>query len=188
MELNRRLFACLGVVSLAACATGSGSEEDAAAKRTEIDTKASTALDALYTEDSNAKALAAEAKGILVFPDVIKGGLFGFTGEGGTGVLQKEGASAGYYSLAGGGIGLALGIQSYSQVLLFMTDEALAEFESGVGWEAGVDGSVAVLDMGASGDIDTSNIQEPIIGFIFGESGLMASATIEGTKYTKLDL
>ena len=71
---------------------------------------------------------------------------------------------------------------------MFLTDEALASFRDSSGWEAGVDGSVAVLQTGASGEIDTTNISAPVVGFAFGEQGLMADASIEGSKYTKLEL
>jgi lipid-binding SYLF domain-containing protein len=71
---------------------------------------------------------------------------------------------------------------------MFLTDEALAGFRDGTGGEAGVDGSVAVLQTGTSGKIDTTNIADPVVGFVFGEQGLMADAAIEGSKYTKLDL
>jgi lipid-binding SYLF domain-containing protein len=93
-----------------------------------------------------------------------------------------------YYNTSGASIGLQIGAQSYSQVLMFLTYEALAGFRDGAGWQAGVDGSVAVLNTGTGGQIDTNNITDPVVGFAFGQQGLMADATIEGSKYTKLDL
>jgi len=56
------------------------------------------------------------------------------------------------------------------------------------GWQAGVDGSVAVLKTGTGRQIDTANISDPVVGFVFGQQGLMTDVTIEGSKYTKLDL
>ena len=53
--------------------------------------------------------------------------------------------------------------------------------------QAGVDGSVAVIDIGAGRAIDTTNIKDPVVGFVFGQKGLMANLTFEGSKYTKLD-
>ena len=55
------------------------------------------------------------------------------------------------------------------------------------GWEVGVDGSVAVVKVGVAGEIDTNTLSEPVIGFIFGEQGLMANLSLEGAKITKLD-
>ncbi len=129
----------------------------------------------------------AEAKGVAIFPDIIKGGL-GIGAETGDGVLRVGGKSVAYYNTSAASIGLQIGGQSYSQVLMFLTDEALAGFRDSSGWEAGADGTITVLQTGASGSIDTTNIADPVVGFVFGESGLMAGASLAGSKYTKLDL
>ena len=54
------------------------------------------------------------------------------------------------------------------------------------GWEVGVDGAVALWAMGAAGAADTITIKDPIIGFVFGQKGLLAGVSIEGTKFTKI--
>ena len=51
----------------------------------------------------------------------------------------------------------------------------------------GVDGSVALVDIGVGKAVDTSNIKDPVIGFVFGQKGLMYNLTLEGSKFTKLD-
>ena len=51
----------------------------------------------------------------------------------------------------------------------------------------GVDGSVALIKVGAGGSIDSSNIKDPIVAFVFGQKGLMYNLTLEGSKFTKLD-
>jgi lipid-binding SYLF domain-containing protein len=185
MLLSRRLVLGGALIALAACA--SSDPGDRAARKAKIDAGADAALSELLAEDAAAKELAAKAKGIAIFPDIVKGGV-GIGGESGDGVLRVGGRDVAYYNTSGASIGLQLGAQSYSQVLMFLTDEALAGFRDGAGWEAGVDGSVAVLQTGTSGKIDTTNIADPVVGFVFGEQGLMADAAIEGSKYTKLDL
>ncbi len=70
---------------------------------------------------------------------------------------------------------------------MFMTDGALKEFTSTDGWEAGVNADVTLIDIGATGSLDTTTAQSPVIGFNFGEEGLMAGVSVEGTKVTKLD-
>ena len=97
------------------------------------------------------------------------------------------GRSVGYYNTAAASIGLQLGVQSRAEVLMFMTQEALDRFQESDGWEVGVDGSVAVVKVGVAGEIDTKTLSEPVIGFIFGEQGLMANLSLEGAKITKLD-
>jgi lipid-binding SYLF domain-containing protein len=70
---------------------------------------------------------------------------------------------------------------------MFMSQEALDLFQSSDGWEVGGDGSVTVVNVGVAGEIDTNTLGEPVIGFVFGEQGLMASLSLEGAKITKLD-
>lgn len=126
-----------------------------------------------------------QAKGVLVFPRVIKAG-FGIGGEYGEGALKVGGKTVAYYSTAAASIGLQLGAQSKSVVLIFMTNDALKGFQSSKGWKAGVDGSVALVEWGAAEDINTLDINDPIVGFVFSNKGLMYNLTLEGSKFTKL--
>ena len=71
--------------------------------------------------------------------------------------------------------------------MVFLKEDALKKFQEGKGWEAGVDGSVAIAKWGAGTDINTQNFKDPIVGFVFGNKGLMAGVSLEGSKITKLD-
>ena len=99
-----------------------------------------------------------------------------------------DGECLSYYNpQAAASIGFQLGAQVKTEIIMFMTEDALASFRSSNGWEAGVDGSVALVTVGAGGEIDTQNITDPIIGFIFSNKGLMYNLSLEGSKITKLD-
>ena len=128
----------------------------------------------------------AQASGYLVFPRVIKVGI-GIGGETGEGALRVGGKTDGYYRTSSGSIGFQLGAQAKSIVIAFMTQDALDKFRNSTGWKAGVDGSVALIDIGIGKAIDTNNLKDPVIGFIFGSKGLMYNLTLEGSKFTKLD-
>ena len=130
--------------------------------------------------------LAKDARGILVFPSVTRGGV-GIGGSYVQGALRVGGRTVAYYSTKSASIGVQLGVQSRSEVILFMTDKALQQFRDSNGWEAGVDGSVAAGQSGAAGKASTTTGKDPIIGYVFGEKGLMFSASFEGAKYDKLD-
>ncbi len=91
-----------------------------------------------------------------------------------------------YYNIAGASFGFQFGAQSKSIILLFMTNEALSDFRNSAGWEAGVDGSVALANLGAGGALDTNTLQQPIIGFVFGNKGLMVDISFKGSKITKI--
>ena len=127
-----------------------------------------------------------KAAGVLVFPSVVKAGI-GIGGEYGEGALLVKGKTAGYYSVAGASIGLQLGAQSRSQIIAFMTPKALADFRKANGWKAGVDGSVALVTLGAGGEVMTPDADDQaVLGYVYGSKGLMYNLSFEGQKFTKL--
>jgi lipid-binding SYLF domain-containing protein len=157
-----------------------------AASAAEIDAKADLALDKILRESPAAQAIAGRALAVLVFPDIVKAG-FGVGGQFGEGVLRRGGVSVGYYNLASASFGLQIGAQSYSEVLFFMTEEALAYLDRSRGFELGADVNVAVATEGFGVDATSTTVQDPIVAFVFGQKGLMAGATIEGSKITRIE-
>lgn len=156
-----------------------------AASKLELDTRSDATLAALYEKEPAARDLASKAAGMLVFPRIIKAGI-GVGGEVGEGVLITGGQKAAYYRLTSLSFGLQLGGQAKSEVIMFMTNDALRQFRESDGWEAGVDGSIAVVEFGVGKEIDTNSIQDPIIGFIFSNKGLMYNLSLEGSKFWKI--
>lgn len=157
-----------------------------AASKVEIDARVQGALTDLYQRSPAARELAGKASGMLVFPRVFKAG-FGVGGEYGEGSLLVGGSPVQYYRVASASVGFQIGGQSRAQVMMFMTDEALRDFRSSNGWEAGVDGSIAVIEFGVGESLSTHSVTQPIIGFVFGNKGLMYNLSLEGTKYWKID-
>jgi lipid-binding SYLF domain-containing protein len=151
----------------------------------EINAEVNSALKLFPQYVKGGKEFLNAAKGVLVIPNIVKAGL-GVGGEYGEGALRIEGKTVEYYSLAAGSVGFQIGAQKTNLVLVFMQDAALKNFRTSSGWKAGVDGSVAFIDVGKGKSIDTVNIKDPIVAFLFGQKGLMASATVEGAKFTKL--
>jgi lipid-binding SYLF domain-containing protein len=150
-----------------------------------IDAGTSRALIELREHSDHASELLDKAAGVLVFHDVVKMG-FGVGGQYGEGELLIKGAPVAYYSTVGASFGLQIGAQIKTEVILFMTPEALKSFRESQGWEVGVDASVAVINLGGGKDVNTRNIKEPVIGFIFSNRGLMYNLTFEGSKITRL--
>ena len=130
-------------------------------------------------------ALAQRAAAVLVFPPVYKAGI-GIGAEYGEGALRIAGQTNGIYSTISASIGFQLGAQVRSVVIMFMTPEALSAFKRKDGWKVGVDGSVALITVGAGGSVDSNQVTAPIIGFIFGSKGLMYNLTLEGTKISRI--
>lgn len=150
-----------------------------------IDSGSLKALDRLREHSRDAGELLDKAVAVLVFPDVVKMG-FGVGGQYGEGSLLVDGKPVDYFATAGASFGLQLGMQIKMEAILFMTEESLAKFRRSHGWEVGVDSSVALIEVGAGGRIDSRNISEPVIGFIFSNKGLMYNLTLEGSKITPI--
>ncbi len=156
-----------------------------AASAQEINVGANGTLQRFKQEIVGGAEFLQRAKGVLIFPKVYKGGIV-VGGEYGEGVLRIAGNNAGYYSTAAASIGFQLGAQSKSLVIVFLTQGALDSFRNSEGWKVGVDGSVAVLKWGVGEDINTLDIKEPVVGFVFDNKGLMYNLTLEGAKFTKI--
>lgn len=157
-----------------------------AATAAEIDESVNEALEQFRKEVDGAGELLDKSAGYLVFPRVIKVGI-GVGGEGGEGALRVGNQTVGYYNTFAGSVGFQLGAQAKSIVIAFMTQKSLDDFQKSAGWKVGVDGSVAIVDIGAGKTIDSSNIKDPVVGFIFNSKGLMYNLTLEGSKITKID-
>jgi lipid-binding SYLF domain-containing protein len=177
-----RALSLIVIAITASCAIPSRSE---AASAAEINAEANATLHSFVRQIGGARELAHKAVGVLIFPSVVKAG-FGFGGEYGEGVLLIHGRASGYYNLISGSFGFQIGVQERSVIIMFMTDEALANFNRLAGLKIGVDASVAIVTLGAGGSIDTNTITSPVIGFILDPTGLMYNLTLEGTKISRI--
>jgi lipid-binding SYLF domain-containing protein len=171
----------LGSAVLSTLASG----QALAATAAEIDAKVDAALKTLYDSRPDAKALADQSAGVLVFPSILKGGL-GIGGAFGDGALRIDGKSTGYYNSFEASFGLQAGVQSFSYALFFMNEEALKYLEDSSGWEVGVGPSIVVIDAGAGGNFSTTTAKDDVYAFIYGQQGLMAGIGIEGSKITEI--
>lgn len=156
-----------------------------AASKSKIDRRTNEALAEFKSEIGGADAVLAKAVGVLVFPRITKGG-FGLGGEYGQGALRVGGKSVAYYSNAAGSVGLQIGLQRRRQMLVFLDQKALDKFRASDGWEIGVDASVTVITVGAGGSIDTNQLNQPIVAFVFDSKGLMYNLSLEGTKISRI--
>lgn len=191
--MNKREFitssislAALGILG-AGCTTTGGSGGDPAARRAAIDSAVDSALSRLYSEARGSQEIVASARGVLVFPSVVSAG-FIVGGSHGQGALRKNGKTTSYFRMTEASVGLLAGAQSQAVFILFMTQDALSRFEASRGWTAGVDGSIALLSLGANAQVTTQTAQQPIVGFVLTNGGLMANVSLNGNRVTPLDL
>ena len=184
MSKHSRILGTVFILALAAAALTPLSPALAASPEA-IDQEAVAALDRLNARTPVAKMLAERAKGILIFPSVVKAG-FIFGAEYGNGVLRKQGKTVGYYNLVAASYGLQAGVQDFEYAMFFMTDGAMAYFDKTDGFEVGVGPSVVIVDQGVARTLTTTTVQSDVYAFVFGEQGLMAGAGLQGSKITRI--
>lgn len=151
----------------------------------EIEAGISACLGRFYGQVKGGREMAAMAEGVLVVPGVVKAGLI-VGSEYGNGALRVGGRTVCYYSLASGSVGLQVGGEAKDIVILFMTADALRQFQASRGWEIGVDGNVALANIGSGKRIDFIRMNDPVIGFVFDVKGFLADISVKGAKFTKI--
>jgi len=156
-----------------------------AASAAELDRDSANALSSLVKSNSGARALAKDARAILVFPTIVKGG-FIFGGQFGDGALRQGGKVEGYYRSIAASYGLQAGVQAFGYALFFMNDEALDYFRKSEGFEIGVGPSIVVLDQGMATALTTTTARSDVYAVFFDQKGLMAGIGLQGTKITEI--
>jgi len=163
-----------------------GPKPAAAGSAAEIDRDVKIALENLYAQSPVARTLGNKAKGVLVFPGIVKGG-FLVGGQFGEGALVKDKKVVEYYNTVQVSYGLQAGVQKYGYALFFMTDSAMKWIDKSDGWEVGVGPSIVVMDVGVASSATTTTVQSEIYAFFFSQTGLMGGLGVQGTKITKIE-
>jgi lipid-binding SYLF domain-containing protein len=180
----------VGSAGLTGCTTTPPSRAEGGSpesKREKINGDVDGALSRLYSTVSGSRDLVRRARGVLVFPEVLNAG-FVVGGSYGEGALRVGNRTTGYYQIGAVSVGWQAGAQSKALILAFMTQDALDKFRNSNGWAVGADATVAVAKIGANGVLDTNTAQQPIVGFVVTNAGLMAGLTLQGTKISRLNV
>jgi lipid-binding SYLF domain-containing protein len=151
----------------------------------EINASVNQCLSRFYKQVKGGKEIVDKAKGVLVMPNVVKAGLI-VGGEYGEGALRIGVKTVSYYNLVSGSVGFQIGGEAKDLVILFMTNAALKQFQASKGWEVGLDGNVALVNIGAGERVDFTKMNDPIIGFVFDVKGLMADISLKGAKFSEI--
>ena len=177
---TRMLFAC-AIAAFSLLATHPAS----AAESTLVEQDSRAALESLYGGSPGAQALGGKAKGILVFPNVVKAG-FVVGAQGGDGVLLVKDKVAGHYNTSAVSVGFQAGAQSFGYALFFMSDSVLKSFLGSRNFQIGVGPSIVIVDAGMARDLNTLTAKSDVYAMIFDQKGLMAGAGLQGSKITRL--
>jgi lipid-binding SYLF domain-containing protein len=151
----------------------------------EINVSVNEAMNRFYKQVNGAKEFMAQAKAVLVMPNVTKAG-FVVGGQYGEGALRVGGKTQAYYNLIAGSYGFTFGAERIDILIAFMTEDALKGFQKVHGWEVGVDGNVALIDVGGGKRLDTTTLRDPVVGFVFDAKGLIVDVSLKGAKFTRI--
>ncbi len=188
MFMRNRLTVIILALGLVALVLSSHCPADAATKA-EIDRDVKVALQNLYEKHPTARMIGEKAKGILVFPSIVKAG-FIFGGQYGDGALLRDGKTAGYYNTVAASYGLQAGVQEYGYAMFLMTDSAIAYLDKSEGWEVGVGPSVVIVDAETAAafgkSMTSTTLKDDVYAFIFSQKGLMAGLGLQGSKITRI--
>jgi lipid-binding SYLF domain-containing protein len=187
--MNKRILSVLAIILVLAsgCTTTGPSSGDPDTRRRSIDAAVDNALAQLFMQVEGSEQLVGRARGVLVFPSVMEAG-FIVGASRGQGALRIGGKTASYHATTSGSVGLQAGAQSTAVFLLFMTDDALRRFQNSSGWTVGADASVTLISVGATAQVTTATAQQPVIGYVLSNRGLMAGVSLDGARVTRLDL
>jgi len=187
--MKKRILSILAVFLVLAfgCTTTGPSSGDPDTRRRSIDAGVDNALAQLFMQVEGSEQLVGRARGVLVFPSVMEAG-FIVGASRGQGALRIGGKTVSYHATTSGSFGLQAGAQSTAVFLLFMTDDALRRFQNSSGWTVGADASVTLISVGATAQVTTATAQQPVIGYVLSNRGLMAGISLDGARITRLDL
>jgi lipid-binding SYLF domain-containing protein len=180
-SFNRRGFVLgSGALALSACSRGTASNE-----RDKIDRRVSATVQKMYQELPFTRELSNQAAGMLIMPKVTKGG-FIYGGTFGEGSLLIGQAPVDYYNVVGASIGFQIGAQQLSTALFFMNTDRLRQFREKDGWTLGADLEYVLLEDGDTAAVDTQTSKKEVFAVAFGQKGLLAGVSIEGSKYNRV--
>ncbi|MEN8721689.1 MAG: lipid-binding SYLF domain-containing protein [Alphaproteobacteria bacterium] len=136
------------------------------------------------------KELVNKSRGVMIFPELLKGGFF-FGGEGGTGVLlarAEDGSwsDPAFFSTGSLSFGLQAGVQKSRGIVILMNDRALVQALD-TEFELGADTSVAIGSEGADREYSTTNYVKDAYYYAETDGGLYAGVSLEGGGFVVRD-
>ncbi len=176
----------LAVSMLTGCQSTGGQQAHTVNNAAQIDRDVQNALTKLYETIPEARQIGARARGILVFPNVVKAGFIGGA-EFGKGAMLNGRRTTGYYNIVAGSYGLQAGVQSFGYAMFFMNDQAIESLNSNDGFEVGVGPNIVILDEGKAKKVTNTTLRDDVYAFVFGQRGLMAGLGLQGSKISRIN-
>jgi lipid-binding SYLF domain-containing protein len=169
------------------CANNPATQANAAnSSSSQIARDSRVALRSLYSQNPGARALGRKAKGVLVFPSVVKGGFMVGLQAGNGAMIRDTGEISGFYQTTAASYGLQAGVQEFGYALFLMDDSAFKNINRSGGWEIGSSPSLVVVDKGMATSLTTTTINKGTYAFFFNQRGLMGGLGLQGSKITRI--
>jgi lipid-binding SYLF domain-containing protein len=159
---------------LVGCATAPASR----AEQQALVAEGTSTLQQMRGEDPGVGELVRRGYGYALFPKVTKGGL-GVGGAYGRGVVYEQGRHVGYSDLSQASVGLQAGGQTFSELLVFESKDALDRFKAGQ-FNFAADASAVVLESGAA---TNASFIDGVAVIVRPIGGAMVEATLGGQKF-----
>ena len=168
----------MGLLAVTSCATAPPTVEG----KTDLRQTSAGAVSQAEQNDPSMQNIIQNSAGYAVFPDIGKGAA-GIGGAYGKGDVYQNGAVVGYCDMTQGSIGMQLGGQEYSEILIFQTPEAVARFKAG-NFTFDAQATAVAIKSGAGANAKFAN---EVAVFTMDESGLMYEASVGGQKFSYQD-
>lgn len=179
MSLRAKLILSIGALALSGPVVSSGcaSAPQTRSGQNAFVTEADGVLASLRTENPGLDALVKRAHGYVVFPHIGKGGLL-VGGAHGSGVVYEAGQAIGFVELNQASIGLQLGGQTFSEIIVFETPADLEELKDGR-FSLGASASAVILSAGAARGLE---FEDGVAVAIKPRGGLMVDLSVSGQQ------
>jgi len=161
------------VMVVASCATAPKKGSDRAA----LEQQAQAALQSMRSREPMIDSVLDDAAGYAVFPSIGKAGVVAGAAYG-RGILYQGGMAVGFVELNQGSLGATLGAQTFSELIVMQTPDAVARMKSGQ-FSVGADISAVALTAGAAANV---NFNDGIAVFVLPKGGLMADVSVSGQQ------
>ena len=176
--MSKATLVKLGLVSMMALITACSTTPDSKSDRAALETKSAATMTQFRNSDAGIARQMDSAYGMAIFPEIYKGGI-GVGGAGGRGVVYEQGKMIGYTTMSQGTIGLQLGGQAYSQMILFESRDSINKF-TGSGWAMSANATAVAA---ASGAAAVAKYREGVMVYVLNMEGLMGEASVGGQKF-----
>jgi lipid-binding SYLF domain-containing protein len=174
---SKRLFG--GAATLALLWAGCAHAPETRTEQSALESDAQSTLQTMVAEDPSLETVLDQSVGYVIFPEVGQGGAI-VGGAHGVGVVYERGRPIGFAELKQGSVGAQIGGQTYSELIVFQNQNALARLKSG-NLDFTADASAVALSAGAGASATFEDGKEV---FTMGRGGFMAGVDVGGQKIT----